>query len=689
MREGSSRMQQTTNARLLGWLLAYPASSAQDLASAFNLHPATIYRHLGRWWANGWLERITGYGGDARFLLTPGGTALLAQIIAQDADQLARTWQHGKQAPARLLPRLLTIDRLHTFARLFFQYAPQALARQGHPVVVRWHLMRDWRRRVWATERRPMTAQAQAVLAWTVSGSRSNGVHPWATEQASRERRWHLALLLLESGLCDADLIVERLQALLRSRTLLEREGASDRTSLAPVLILVEHERQAEVWRRAAHLAACREQTHPLVGAIALMSEQENPWQWGWRELATGAHIGLGTHVASLATGTLPPEVQAHLAAVAALLRGCERSNQVTAEASAAAQVGPLKRSVRQHPSSSVTVLQALVPRQQCLLTRLARTSWMTAAEFAAVLTRRPDGKPLAVSSVERLLRDLARQGLVERDLVVQKEEAVWRWHLTAGGLRQVASMHEVSLRQLRRQAERTHWVMSRQAAHQAGVYAVIAAFHQTAQARGAGTITIRWWESGQGAERSYRYHGVQRNLRPDAELEVVLQCEGKGGPPSHLRLWLEYDTGSMNQRDLQRKMAAYRDYWFSREWAAEGLTTLPRLLFIVPHAGQEEHVRRACCDVLAGVRLWVLVTTAAHLQASGPYGPIWRQVFPELAEGERPMRRALWEERRTGERGTYRPSFSGDDVVKDALGRGVLTTCQQARRPGQGSSST
>src|SRR5579884_1027998 len=128
MREGSSRMQQTTNARLLGWLLAYPASSAQDLASAFNLHPATIYRHLGRLLANGWLERITGYGGDARFLLTPGGTARLAQVLHQDADQLARTWQHGKLAPAKLLPCLRTIDHLHTFARLFFQYAPQALA---------------------------------------------------------------------------------------------------------------------------------------------------------------------------------------------------------------------------------------------------------------------------------------------------------------------------------------------------------------------------------------------------------------------------------------------------------------------------------------------------------------------------------------------------------------------------------
>ncbi len=433
------------------------------------------------------------------------------------------------------------------------------------------------------------------------------------------------------------------------SRTLLEHEGAPDSASFAPLLVLVESERQAEVWRRAARQAACCEQTHPLAGAMVIMSEQENPWQWGWRELATGAHISLGTHVASLAPNILPEEVLAHLGAVQNLLQACSQMNEVTAERERpVARAGRGKKGEQQASRDMAWPSPVLSQRQQEGLTQLARTPQMTAEELAAVLPRIPDGEPLAPASVERLLRELARQRLAERDLVAQGQQAHWRWRLTESGLGQLAAVHEVSLRHLRRQAKRMHWMMSRQGAHQAGVYGVIAAFHRAAQAS-QGALGVLWWECGRGAERTYRYHGVQRNLRPDAELEVALRA-GEGDA-RRLRLWLEYDTGSMNRRDLSRKMAAYRDYWFSRAWAAEGLTALPRLLFIVPHCGQEERVRRACCEMLSGVRLRVLVTTAAHLQASGPYGPIWRQVLPELAEGEQLIRRVLWEGRSPGER--------------------------------------
>jgi DNA-binding MarR family transcriptional regulator len=632
-------MQETTNARFLAWLLAYPASSAQDLASAFSLHPATVYRHLGRLLAAGWLERITGYGGDARFLLTSHGTALLAQVLHQDTDQLASTWQRGLNAPAKLLPRLRTIDHLHTFARHFFHYAPQALARQGH-AVVRWHLMRNWHAHFQVTASRIILVHAQAVLVWTVTGSQQDASHLWATERKHpAEARWHSAFILLESGLCDAALITARLRAWLRSQTALQREGASPAFSFAPLLVLVQSERQAEVWRRAARQAVHAEgaEVLALVGAIARLCEQENPWrQWVWRDLLTGAQLRLAPLFASLPAGCLPEGVQAHLAALQDLLSACERTSEV-----------PMLHHRQEGKWQARPPLMVPSPRQRQLLTQLARTPYLSAEEIAAVLPRL-DGEPLAASSAERLLRELARQGLAQRDLVVQESQAVWRWYLTEIGLRQVAAMHEVSLRHLRRQAERMHWMMQRQAAHQAGVYGVIAAFHWAARATGEG-ITVVWWDCGRGAERSYHYHGVQRNLRPDAEL--ALRREGEG--VSRLRLWLEYDTGSMNRRDLSRKMASYRDYWHARAWAAEGLTALPRLLFIVPEHGQEERVREACFAVLsvAGVRLRVLVTTAAHLQASGPYGPIWRQVFPELAEGERSIRRALWEERSTGER--------------------------------------
>jgi hypothetical protein len=187
---------------------------------------------------------------------------------------------------------------------------------------------------------------------------------------------------------------------------------------------------------------------------------------------------------------------------------------------------------------------------------------------------------------------------------------------------------------------ERDRYVHTRQAAHLAGVYHVVAAFCRAAQAT-AGAITVRWWEVGRGCERTYHYHGVQRNLRPDAELALAWTVEGR---PRHLRCWLEYDRGTMNGRDLNRKVGAYAAYWEAKEWAADGYTTLPRLLFIVPEHGQEQRLRKACEEYLGAARLRVLVTTAAHLDALTPCGRLWRQLWPVLPESEQARRRALWE---------------------------------------------
>jgi hypothetical protein len=406
------------------------------------------------------------------------------------------------------------------------------------------------------------------------------------------------------------------------------------------VLVLVESERQAEIWRRAVRQAACCEDREPLAGAIALFNEQENPWRWAWRDLTTGAQLRLATRFGSQTPYALSEEVLAHLVAVQGLMESCSRIDELPG-ARLGEQVSQVKKAKRQSRSSVTSLTPS--PRQRELLTRLSQTPYLTGDELAAVLPRILDGEPLASASVERLLRELARQHLAERELVTQDHLAVWRWHLTEKGLRQVAAMHDLSLLHLKRLATQNRFMMQRQGKHQAGVYSVIAAFHRAAQAT-RGAITVVWWDCGRGAERSYHYHGMLRNLRPDAELELVLRREGEG-VSQHLCLWIEYDTGTMNRRDLERKMTSYRDYWNSREWAVEGLAALPRLLFIVPEHGQEERVRRACFDILSGVRLRVLVTTAAHLEAATPYGRIWRPILEgKRGECDRTERRVLWE---------------------------------------------
>ncbi len=639
-----SARKTATEASILGWLLVYPASSAQECAAALLIHSSTVYRALARLVGGGLVQGLSGYGSEARFLLTRAGITAIAQVMQYDPLLLARRWQHGKSAPARLVPRLVTIDRLHAFARMFFQYAPAQLARQGHAAVVRWHIVRDWRADVFQDERYSMVARAEAVLAWTIEDSREYGLSAWA--QASGPpcaSRWEAAFVLLESGLCDHNLIAKRLLRLLRLRESLERRDLSA-SMFPPVLILVENERQVEVWRRVAREVARNARYDGLAGAIVTLGEQENPWQWGWRDLATGASIRLAGLFVPLPQAALPPGVMTHISSVQAVLRTCASTGTGA------------KPSISMTPatySKPAKLPQVLTPRARELLTLLARTPQMAAEEIAAVLRREPDEGPLSEATAERLLRELARQGLVERELVAQGSSARWRWHLSELGLRKVAAIHDVSIPHLSRRVQhgeqtvlepRDRFVLLRQGAHLAGVYGVVAVFHRSAQAT-KGRVTVAWWGAGRGCARTYLYHGVQRNLRPDAELELVQRHAGDSGSSlRRLRLWLEYDSGTMNRRDLDRKMGAYADYWASKEWVAEGLATLPRLLFIVPDGGQERRVREACVEQLAGTRMRVLVSTAAHLEAETPFGDIWRQILPVLPDQEQTRRRGLWE---------------------------------------------
>ncbi len=638
--ESRKEKQATTDAHLLGWLLAYPASSAQEVATVFDLHPATVYRRVAWFLENGWLQRVSGYGGEARFLLTRAGTAFLAQGIQRDIAEV-RTWQKGLAAPGRLLPRLMMLDRLHSFVLDFFCYAPIALAHQGHAVMVRWHFMRDWRAHLPMTQSHAIAVQAQAVLAWTITESYQDASRTWATEKRHpKTTRWHTAFLLLESGLYDPARIRAQLHTLRRYQATNEAYECGQRVPFFPaVLVLVENERQAEVWCRAARESASSTDA-PLTGMLAILSQQANPWQWSWRTLTTGAHIQLATQFAA-SSPTLPQGVLTHLTNIQDLMQACEQDGVPSATKAERKKVIGTKLAGRTAISSATWVCS---PRQRDVLTQLARTPHMTADELAAVLPH-SNGKSLTSASAERLLRDLVHVHLVERNVIAYGNTGAWRWFLTESGLRQVAAMHEVSLLHLKRQAERSRFLMQRQGAHQAGIYSVIAAFHQSAGARqNQRMITVAWWECGWLAEHTFRFHGIQRNLRPDAELKLVVRNTGQ--PNRRMRVWIEWDTGTMNQRDLARKMAAYADYWTSQTWAAEGLAALPRLLFIVPEHCQEERVRRACLDTLvrAGVRLRVMVTTAAHLATYTPYGCIWRQILPPSAEDDATKRRMFWE---------------------------------------------
>lgn len=621
--------------RILGWLLAYPASATVEVAFAFGIHRTTAYRALTRMQQIGLVQPLTGYGGEVRWMLTPAGTGVLAQGMQVEREELARRWQRRQSAPGRLVPRLATIDRLHTFARSFFHHAPVQLAERGHAAIVRWHLVRDWRTRVVERGGRSITVRADAVLAWTVENSRQWSLSTWARASLPpRAEQWEAAFVFVESGLCDADLI--RVQI----RRLLSYRSSSIRWNLpafafSPILILVENERQAEVWRLAARQVTRDARAEPLPGAIAIAGTAANSWQWGWHDLSTGTSIRLASRFAPLPESALPSGTLAHIVAVQKVM-----------------QAGDRLSSAMMLPTFTGPVRSPAVPspRQRDLLTLLYRVPRMTAEEIAAV--RGTPDHPFCVTTVERALRDLVREGLAQRKPVAHGMQAQWRYHLTECGLRAVAAMHNAPLLHLGRVAshtqgkghavieERDRFVHERQSQHLAGVYATVAAFCRAATDSG-GVFTVRWWETGRGCERTYWYHGVQRNLRPDAELSLFWTVQGS---PRHLRVWIEYDRGTMKGHDLERKMGAYAAYWESKEWIADGYANLPRLLFIVPDPRQEQRIREACRKKLASARLRVLTTTEAHLEAQTPFGRIWRQAWPELSMSEQGRRRALWE---------------------------------------------
>lgn len=627
--------------RFLGWLLIYPASGARELASAFGIHRATVYRHLSHFIDAKLVQAVEGYGGEARYLLTPCSTATLVQSLPSEIAPLIRRWHKGPNAPTQLIPRLLTIDRLGAFIWQFFDAAPKAQAAQGRAAVVRWHFVRDYAERVSVVGERHVVVRAHAALAWTVAESRTESARAAACERTHiPEASWYSAFVLLESGLCDRDSIATRLRTLLRYRESPSRLAVY--RSFPPLIVLVENARQAEVWRRQVRKVAESLRLAPLTGAIAILAETANPWQWSWRDLATGASIRLVERLASLPENALPDGVSAHLEA-----------------ARTAMNAKPITKLAPADTPNIAPLPTVITPRQRALLTLLARAPLLSASDIAAVCST--PGEPLQADSVARALRDLARRGWVVREI---ESGNVARWYLTDGGLRTVAAIHKVHILHLGcivtteagtgcldeagqvqsddrvRLEQRSLATLRRQSAHQAGVYGIVAAFHRPLP-ESMVSIRVAWWETGRDCFCTYQYHGVQRNLRPDAELELVWQSEGT---PRHLRMWIEFDRGTMNRRDLEQKMQAYADYWQSKAWASEGRIALPRLLFIVPDTQQETRVRTVTQDKLANVRLRVLVTTAAHFKTYTPYGRIWRQILPNLPESEQAPRRALFE---------------------------------------------
>ena len=122
--------------------------------------------------------------------------------------------------------------------------------------------------------------------------------------------------------------------------------------------------------------------------------------------------------------------------------------------------------------------------------------------------------------------------------------------------------------------------------------------------------------------ERRYRDQNAWCILRPDAEAAYQ-------AGEHHLRFWLEWDRGTMNVRDLTKKLDAYARYVTSRAWFRDH-TFLPMLLFVVPDPAQELRIARVAKVVLAQTPgLVIRTTTSTYLAQRGSLAAVWLQVHP------------------------------------------------------------
>lgn len=163
---------------------------------------------------------------------------------------------------------------------------------------------------------------------------------------------------------------------------------------------------------------------------------------------------------------------------------------------------------------------------------------------------------------------------------------------------------------------------------HTRGVYMFFALLHRALRSN-TGVMAqppggrVCWWETGRACMRHYRGRGSWRAIRPDGAAEVIVG-ERK------VAFWLEWDRGTMGQRDLCAKFTAYSEYVQSREWHTDGNFPLPYLLIVTSEAAQETRIC-AALERCSGSRNALRVFIAGHRQLieCGPLEAIWRQWLP------------------------------------------------------------
>lgn len=613
--------------RVLFWLLKHPYQRGSDLAFVFQVDPSTVRRHLQALIQQTLVEVITPVNTIARrypdvlYYLTTAGIKRVADLVGgTDPTKLARMWKVNEAALVQLLPRLASYLSLQKTVQELIADAPRQLAYPGgYPAAIRWHWQHDY---VHAFERKKKqhSCRADGVVVFRC--------RPLKTRmQEDETEAWYCVLFLLDPGFYgseDLPLMRERFEQVLHWRESSERW--SFYKTFPPLLVVAPTLHQCDLWVYCAQEATAHLRVAPLKGACALQREG-SPWRSSWRSLDGSGTIPLQSLMTPLLPQAIPPGLLApkQIAPGAPRKKGSNGNTIVIGNFQTRAM--RLTNQAERTSLASVSLFSIGVSYQQReLLQQIYAMPLIAPRELAMLSLREP-------STLQRYLFDLHQAHCLETIATTCDKRLV----LTETGLRFMASTLGVRLIHIaERQGTAQQWQQRgvRQAMrtieHTAGIYTFLARLQHEANKVGQ---QVLWWETTRSFRR-YHDQGAWHNLMPDALFEYQAQ-------EARFEAWLEWDTGSMHRKPLERKFEAYAQYIRSHYYRHEHRTP-PRLLLVAPQNGREQSLRRIAASVLGSLPLTVWTTTEPLLKVQGPLAAIWKPGFVDTEEGDV---RSVWVE--------------------------------------------
>ncbi|HEU5379441.1 MAG TPA: replication-relaxation family protein, partial [Ktedonobacteraceae bacterium] len=571
--------------------------------------------------------------GKVLYVLSPLGSTwyLVSRQPSLTAPALREARASERTALLRLAPRVPALLTLQTVINGLVGGAAEVLTQHGHRAqLVRWNWQRD---AIYS-----FTSQGHPMR-WFADGLGAFCLHYAPSEGRIWEHWYRFFLLFLP--FTHPPLMRARLDRLLRWREARERWLAY--SQMPPILVVAMNAWQAQWWQEAAERV-----THDLgimlpFGAIASLASRSSsrsgehalssPWTWTWKRLGSQSVCHLREIFSPQDDPGFPD-----LFPQETFLPGQEATSRFAQDRTlwppARSRLHHFERAKQQHLCGKKEQRVSsdgwrrtnfdLTQRQWELLSLLLAHPLLDHANLCAHLH-------LERSSVRHLLAPLTQACLIKR----YETRAGSRFALTEHGLRLMAASAHCHVRYLVHRTETANspgWSaedliprglpgLLKQIEHIAGVYG----FFDPLASLGY----LRWWETGAICARFYQSEGNWHGIRPDA----IAECDFGDLPLQRpWRIWLEWDRGTMRERELQQKMSTYARYLSSREWVRDHQTP-PTLLYVASDVGQERLLIRIAQTRLGScpIRFSLYTTTRGLLMRPGLTAAIWRQVLPPV----------------------------------------------------------